>query len=198
MSKEECCDGIGIAYEEPISNEAVFMLFAGMKKANCKPCKESSCDTVKCGNGKRCILKKGQPKCICAPNCKASAAINKNRRVGGEGGGIEVIKLPEMKSANRQYNVVRSASEMQSDEPTLIIASGRGRNLRQQKFNHSNGDVGVINTVRSLTLPQNATVDDVARSIEMKFRSGFFNDIRFSPSHQDEFYLGVSVSSLFP
>jgi hypothetical protein len=112
--------------------------------------------------------------------------------VGGEGGGIEVIKLPEMKSVNRQYSVVRPASEMQSDEPTLIIASGRGRNLRQQKFNQTNGDA--INTVRSLALPQNATVDDVARSIEMKFRSGYFNDIRFSPSYQDEFYLGVSVS----
>lgn len=114
--------------------------------------------------------------------------------MGGEGG-IEVIKLPEMKSVNRQYSVVRPASEMQSDEPTLIIASGRGRNLRQQqKFNQSNGDAGVINTVRSLALPQNATVDDVARSIEMKFRSGFFNDIRFSSSYHDEFYLGVSVS----
>lgn len=114
--------------------------------------------------------------------------------MGGEGDGIEVIKLPEMKSVNRQYSVVRPASEMQSDEPTLIIASGR-RNLRQeQKFNQSNGDTGVINTVRSLALPQNATVDDVARSIEMKFRSGFFNDIRFASSYHDEFYLGVSVS----
>lgn len=139
-------------------------------------------------------MKKSQPKCICAPNCKASSAsINKNRRVGGEGGGIEVIQLPELKSVNRQYNVVRAASEMQSDEPTLIIASGRGRNLRpQQKFNQSNGDA--VNAVRSLALPQNATVDEIARSIEMKFRSGFFNDIRFSPSYQDEFYLGVSVS----
>lgn len=120
--------------------------------------------------------------------------------MGGEGGGIKVIKLPEMKSVNtRQYNVVRPASEMQSDEPTLIIASGRGRNLRQQqKFNQSNGDAGVINTVRSLVIsPQNATVDDVARSIEMKFRSGYFNDIRFSQSHHDEFYLGVFVS-FFP
>lgn len=115
--------------------------------------------------------------------------------MGGKGDGIEVIQLPKMKSVNRQYSVIRPA-EMQSDEPTLIIA--RGRNLRQQeKFNQSNGDAGVINTVRSLALPQNATVDDLARSIEMKFRSGYFNDVRFSPSYHDEFYLGVSVS-FFP
>lgn len=163
---------------------------------------ESSCDNVKCGNGKRCILKRGQPKCICAPNCKASAATmtNKNRKeVGVGGGGFEVIQLADMKNVNRQYSVIRQ-SDMQSDEPTLIIASGRGRNSRQ-KFNQSNNnsEAAVINTVRSL-LPQNATVDDdVARSIEMKFRNGFFNDVRFTPSYHDEFYLGnvVSLYSFF-
>lgn len=156
---------------------------------------ESSCDNVKCGNGKRCILKRGQPKCICAPNCKASAAtmINKNRKEVGGGGGFEVIQLPEMKNVNRQYSVIRQ-SDMQSDEPTLIIASGRGRNSRQ-KFNqsNSNSEAAVINTVRSL-LPQNATVDnDVVRSIEMKFRNGYFNDVRFNPSYHDEFFLGNVV-----
>lgn len=123
--------------------------------------------------------------------------INKNRKeVGGGGGGFEVIQLPEMKNVNRQYSVIRQP-DMQSDEPTLIIASGRGRNSRQ-KFNQSNNnsEAAVINTVRSL-LPQNATVDDdVARSIEMKFRNGYFNDVRFNPSYHDEFYLGNVVSFL--
>lgn len=135
-------------------------------------------------------MKRGQPKCICSPNCKASTP---NRKVGG--GGIEVIQLPQMKkNKSRQYSVIRQ-SDMQSDEPTLIIASGRGRNSRQ-KFNQSNinTEASVINTVRSLMLPQNATVDDVARSIEMKFRSGSFNDVQFTPSLQSEFYFGNVVS----
>lgn len=36
----------------------------------CSPCKES-CTGVKCGEGKRCVIRKGQPRCVCAPNCRA-------------------------------------------------------------------------------------------------------------------------------
>jgi RNase P subunit RPR2 len=39
VSKEECCKGMGIGYGEAISNEAIFMLHAGMKRENCKACK---------------------------------------------------------------------------------------------------------------------------------------------------------------
>lgn len=39
VSKEECCSsGLGTAYNDAISNEAIFMILAGMKKENCKPC----------------------------------------------------------------------------------------------------------------------------------------------------------------
>lgn len=30
-----------------------------------------SCKTAKCGDGKRCAIRNGQPKCICSPMCKA-------------------------------------------------------------------------------------------------------------------------------
>ena len=39
VSKEECCSSLGIAYNDAISNEAIFMIHAGMKRENCKPCK---------------------------------------------------------------------------------------------------------------------------------------------------------------
>lgn len=34
--------------------------------------KLESCKTAKCGAGKKCIQRNQQPKCVCAPNCKAS------------------------------------------------------------------------------------------------------------------------------
>lgn len=39
VSKEECCDGLGIAYSDEISSEAIFMLLGGIKRQNCKACK---------------------------------------------------------------------------------------------------------------------------------------------------------------
>lgn len=39
VSKEECCGSLGTAYNDAISSEAIFMILAGMKRENCKPCK---------------------------------------------------------------------------------------------------------------------------------------------------------------
>lgn len=33
--------------------------------------KLESCKTAKCGAGKKCVQRNNQPKCVCAPNCKA-------------------------------------------------------------------------------------------------------------------------------
>jgi hypothetical protein len=157
-----------------------------------------SCENLNCGDGKRCIMKKGQPKCVCAPNCRVTATINnKNRKVGGTKR-IAVIQLPEMKSANRHYSVVglpTKNSEMQSDEPTLIVANNR-RNLLL-KLNQSSSEASSPNTVQSL-IPSRASPNDNDTRImmEMKFRSGFFNDnnnIKMT-SYYDEFYFGNIVS----
>lgn len=37
-----------------------------------------SCKTAKCGAGKKCIQRNEQPKCVCAPNCKASKGHRNN------------------------------------------------------------------------------------------------------------------------
>lgn len=140
-------------------------------------------------------MKRGQPKCICSPNCKANAVINNNRKVDSNGD-IEFIKLPDKKLINRPYSVIRP-SEMQSDEPTLIIASNSGQNLRQ-KINQSNNNSeahGVINTTRlSSLLPQNATV---ARSIEVISHKTFINDIQFISSYGNVVSFILIISFLF-
>lgn len=39
MTKEECCNQFGIGYSEPMNNEIIFMMYAGMRTQSCKPCK---------------------------------------------------------------------------------------------------------------------------------------------------------------
>lgn len=40
---------------------------------------KGSCEDYKCGTGQRCIMKRGMPKCVCAPSCKAPPKkLNKN------------------------------------------------------------------------------------------------------------------------
>ena len=38
-----------------------------------------SCAEVKCGEGKQCVMRKGRPKCVCAPDCRGAKS--------GKGGG---------------------------------------------------------------------------------------------------------------
>ncbi|XP_066996904.1 follistatin isoform X1 [Anabrus simplex] len=41
----------------------------------CYACKES-CTGVQCGEGRKCVVRRGQPKCVCSPDCR------KNRHKG--------------------------------------------------------------------------------------------------------------------
>ena len=40
-TKEDCCSGMlrGVAYRDPMNNEQVFQLLAGLNQEDCKPCK---------------------------------------------------------------------------------------------------------------------------------------------------------------
>jgi hypothetical protein len=129
-----------------------------------------SCDNVKCGAGKRCIMKRGQPKCICSPQCKAATAtINKNRKVGVN------EEFTEMR--NRHYSVVRPpvVLEMQNDEPTLDKGAAGAR-----RVNHSSEALASDGTNSS------------ARTLEWRIRSKINSN---QILHVDEFYLGSIVSA---
>lgn len=186
---------------------------AGIRQEDCKPCKglkisfivliykqilwkkilllfhTESCDNTKCGDGKRCIMKRGQPKCVCAPNCKATATINKTRKVGVNGG-FTAFQLPEMKNVNRHYSIVRppiTSEPMQNDDPTIININ---RNVKkfQQKMNQS------VEAV--IDAKNNNNTSNTARKIEWKFRSGYFNENSIHTTNFKELYLGNIVSWL--
>lgn len=147
-------------------------------------------------------MKRGQPKCVCAPNCKATAAINKSRKVGVNGG-FAAFQLSEVKNVNRQYTIVRppiTPEVMQNDEPRIININ---RNVKhfQQKLNQSaealftgiNKNNNTNNSNNSYN--SNSNVSDIAKKIEWKFRSGYFNENSIhATSNFKELYLGNVVS----
>ncbi|KAL7047057.1 hypothetical protein ACKWTF_002776 [Chironomus riparius] len=183
VSKEECCARFGVAYSDSLSmnDGRIFGIMAGIRQEDCKPCKES-CDNTKCGDGKRCIMKRGQPKCVCAPNCKATATINKTRKVGVNGG-FTAFQLPEMKNVNRHYSIVRPpiTETMQNDDPTIININRNAKKF-QQKLNQS--------AEAAVDSKNNNNTSNAARKIEWKFRSGYFNENSIHTANFKEIYLG--------
>jgi hypothetical protein len=39
VTKEDCCSNLGMAYNDAITSEKIFMVLSGMKRENCNPCK---------------------------------------------------------------------------------------------------------------------------------------------------------------
>lgn len=230
VPKDECCGSLGIGYDDEVSSESIFMLAAGIQKQACKPCrgwcddhscvraglitalhaspnpKIETCENSNCGEGKRCIMKKGLPKCVCAPNCKATAAANKQNRKVGSAKKIAVIQMPEMRNLRRNEKRL-TPSEMQNDEPTLIVANfnrrqgikkptqGGKKNANEAlvyspliRANLEQPDQ-VLQVTSSGNASKNNTTDD-SKTIEMKIRNGFFNDntLKVTSYVVDEYY----------
>lgn len=141
-------------------------------------------------------MKRGQPKCVCAPNCKATAAINKSHKVGVNGG-FTAFQLPDM-NVNRHYTVVRApiTSEiMQNDEPTIININRHDKKF-QQKFNQSS-EASLHGINNNNNDSNNSNLSSTARKIEWKFRSGYFNENSIHmTSNFKELYLGNIVSEV--
>lgn len=159
-------------------------------------------------------MKKGLPKCVCAPNCKATAAANKSQRVNAKK--IAVIQMPETRNLRRNEKRL-TPSEMQSDEPTLIVANfnrrqankktnQRADNKKNSKDNPKEAliylplmnanpfDQSAILQKTSRNMSNNATDVD-AKVVEMKLRSGFFNENTARvTSYMDGFHVGNFVS----
>ncbi|XP_031634012.1 follistatin isoform X2 [Contarinia nasturtii] len=71
VSREKCCGGdddVGFTEKEMTEFEYFFATALGDGTA-CSSCIDS-CKTAKCGTHKKCVMRSGQPKCVCAPKCK--------------------------------------------------------------------------------------------------------------------------------
>jgi hypothetical protein len=155
-------------------------------------------------------MKKGLPKCVCAPNCKATAAANKNQRASNAKK-IAVIQMPETRHLRRSEKRL-TPSELQNDEPTLIVANfnrrtggGKKSNQRADKDKSANEaliyspliDANPEHQVHIHAMAKNASNETEfdANTVGMKIRSGFFNEHTMKvTSYVDGLYLGNLVS----
>ncbi|XP_065087868.1 uncharacterized protein LOC135709451 isoform X2 [Ochlerotatus camptorhynchus] len=99
VTREHCCHaGTGLGFsDQDITDVQIFFVNAFNDGMDCSSCLDS-CEKAKCGVNKRCVMKKGRPKCICAPNCKAPKQAKPLTNQS-----IKVINLSESQRNRRQY-----------------------------------------------------------------------------------------------
>ncbi|XP_070135196.1 uncharacterized protein Fs isoform X1 [Drosophila bipectinata] len=73
MSRSECCGTRqGFSYtDRELSSVEYFFATAIGGGVECAPCMES-CKGFECGPNRKCVKRKGRPKCVCAPECGAA------------------------------------------------------------------------------------------------------------------------------
>ncbi|XP_012164277.1 follistatin-A [Bombus pyrosoma] len=74
VTKEDCCASnaaAATAYsEEDLDSGSLFFWKVLGGGVQCRPCRES-CTEVRCEEGKKCVVRRGRPRCVCSPECKA-------------------------------------------------------------------------------------------------------------------------------
>ncbi|XP_078037619.1 follistatin-like [Augochlora pura] len=74
VTKDNCCASnaaAATAYsEEDLDSGSLFFWKVLGGGVECRPCRES-CAEVRCEAGKKCVVRKGRPRCVCSPECKA-------------------------------------------------------------------------------------------------------------------------------
>lgn len=143
-------------------------------------------------------MKKGLPKCVCAPNCKATAAANKHQKLSSAKK-IAVIQMPEMRNLKRNEKR-QTPSEMLNDEPTLIVANFNRRQTSKKQNQRTDSKKSLVysplinaNLDHEVQIHQNNLSND-ANVVGMKIRSGFFNDHATKVTFNDDLYIGNFVS----
>ncbi|KAK3098784.1 hypothetical protein FSP39_023088 [Pinctada imbricata] len=73
VTKIECCD-TGVPsmswtpHDNPSSADLFFWEHLRKGASQCQPC-HKTCDAVKCQSNKKCVLRRGRPKCVCKRKC---------------------------------------------------------------------------------------------------------------------------------
>lgn len=122
---------------------------------------KGSCEGFKCSTSQRCIMKRGMPKCVCAPSCKAPP-----------------------KKLNKNYNHIR-VEYMQQKTKNLERQTNNERHKRRHKIEMQN------DAPAHLTIPNNKTHTDIKTStnylsFKKKIQSNKSPSSSLtSPSHQN-------------
>ncbi|XP_055623892.1 uncharacterized protein LOC129767236 isoform X2 [Toxorhynchites rutilus septentrionalis] len=135
VTRDHCCHaGSSLGFSDrDITDVQIFFVNAfndGMDCASCLAYLSSpstdNCDRAKCGPNKRCVMKKGRPKCICAPSCKASKQAKQLPKQN-----IKVINLSESQRNRGQYFSIGPRAAASRSAPSIqLSASSSKRSVR--------------------------------------------------------------------
>ncbi|XP_011310391.1 follistatin-A [Fopius arisanus] len=74
VTRQECCASnaaAATAYsDEDLDSGSLFFWRVLGGGVQCRPCRES-CAEVRCEEGKKCVVRRGRPRCVCSPECKS-------------------------------------------------------------------------------------------------------------------------------
>lgn len=96
LSREECCASAALVGGTPAAAWSADDLDPGTLffwrvlggGVPCQPCRES-CKGVRCPRGRKCALRHGRPRCVCAPDCSnKKKGPGQARHAAGSGGPV--------------------------------------------------------------------------------------------------------------
>ncbi|XP_063698089.1 follistatin-A [Culicoides brevitarsis] len=143
VQKEECCAaGPDLGWSEnDVSDAELFFMVALNSGISCSSCVDN-CATAKCGPNKRCVVRDGQPKCICAPMCKQKHVkhpkLNSVKVIGFHDNFKSVKKkslVTAVEHATSQNETPKSDSYSRLDTNTKNIRH-RQKKLLQSRYHH--------------------------------------------------------------
>lgn len=111
-----------------------------------------SCKTAKCDSGKKCIQRNNQPKCVCAPNCKAikGHSAKRNLRFIDKANRFQQMRVVDgvMKKRKRNSKRLHVLDVVNKDVDFVDSATNSSKSGKSERvilpdgnvFNRINGD----------------------------------------------------------
>lgn len=182
VQKSECCAaGTDLGWSEnDISDAELFFMAALNTGTTCSSCvgkcvpfsienivisyykKSENCATAKCGPNKRCVIRQGQPKCICAPNCKQTRMKNPKLNSVTVIGVHDNFKSVKKKSLltpgtfSNQNQTPKSDSSSSSNSNSVDRSQKNIRHQRQKKllsrYHHRRNDNKGVNDAETVLM----------------------------------------------
>uniref|UniRef100_A0A336LNK1 CSON008443 protein n=1 Tax=Culicoides sonorensis TaxID=179676 RepID=A0A336LNK1_CULSO len=154
VQKEECCAaGTDLGWSEnDVSDAELFFMAALNTGIQCTSCVDN-CATAKCGPSKRCVLRQGQPKCICAPNCKQKHPKNPNYnavKVIGVHDNFKSVKKKSLITNGGRDKFSNQNEKPKSDKLVLITASVNNTNNSKESITNENSKKNIRHRQKKL------------------------------------------------
>ncbi|KAK0157944.1 hypothetical protein PV328_011628 [Microctonus aethiopoides] len=142
VTRAECCASnaaAATAYsDEDLDSGSLFFWRVLGGGVHCRPCRES-CAEVRCDEGKKCVVRRGRPRCVCSPECKISRGNSSAGPVCGTDGrsyrSLCRLKKHACKKATHQLSIAYNGY-CQSSCSRVHCGNGRSCLLDQNLSPH--------------------------------------------------------------